>query len=106
MTTVFRARPYGRFVEIKSTEEINFKDFNFLGDSFSNTSNVRGPIQFRRKDNSKDINSNRVVEVVNPKKLIFKALKSTSQFQPQSSVPCRSDSSSEANSGRYQKSDA
>ena len=54
MSTIFRALPYGRFIEIQSNLRIKKllrtnHGFNFLGGSFSNRDNVRAPIQFRRE---------------------------------------------------------
>ena len=54
MTTVFHVWPYGRFIEIQSNlrrkklHRTN-QGSNFLGGSFSNTDNVRAPIQFKRE---------------------------------------------------------
>ena len=52
MTTVFDAKPYGSFIEIKSSfgrKELHSmnQDSNFLGGSFSNGDNVKATIQFR-----------------------------------------------------------
>ena len=73
MTTVFHARPFGRFIEIQSRNQ----DPNFLGGSFSNQrynkDNVRAPIQFRR-DNSTihfHINSTSVIRPVKQNQLSF-----------------------------------
>ena len=46
MSTIFRALPYGRFIEIQSNLRIKKRlrtnhGFNFLGGSFSNRDNVR-----------------------------------------------------------------
>ena len=54
MTTVFHARPYGRFIEIQNNvrrKKVHrtSQDSNFLGDSFSNRDNIRVPNQFRRE---------------------------------------------------------
>ena len=49
MTTVFHVRPKGRFTEITiaSRERETHQGFNFFGRSFSNTVDVKAPIQFR-----------------------------------------------------------
>ena len=52
MTTVFHARPYGRFIEIKGDLKRKkryraYQGPNFLRGSFSNRNNVRTLIQFR-----------------------------------------------------------
>ena len=56
MTTVFHARPYGRFIEIQSNlrrkklRRTNLRrTTNFFGSSFSKRNFVRAPIQFRRE---------------------------------------------------------
>ena len=60
MTTVFHARPYGRFIEIGS----NFRKRKlyrmsqgqiFLGDSFRNGHDVSAQIQFRRENQSQNL---------------------------------------------------
>ena len=55
MTTVFHTWPYGRFIEILSNlrrKKLHRTNHccNFLGGSFSNSDNVRAPIQFRREN--------------------------------------------------------
>ena len=54
MTAVFHARLYGGFIEIQSN--LRVKELYrtnqgpyFIGGSFSNTDNVRAPIQLRRE---------------------------------------------------------
>ena len=49
MTTVFHVRPEGRFTEITLTsrERETHLGFNIFGRSFSNTVDVKAPIQFR-----------------------------------------------------------
>ena len=55
MTTVFHARSFGRFPEIKNSlrkkkvHKTN-QGFKFFGDSASIKDNVSAPIQFRKKD--------------------------------------------------------
>ena len=60
MITVFLARPYGRFIEVKS----NFgrkklrrtnQACNFLGGSFRNRDDVSVVIQFRRERQSQQL---------------------------------------------------
>ena len=54
MTTIFRARSYGRFMNVQSNlrrkknHRMN-QGSNFLGRSFSNRDNARVPMQFRRE---------------------------------------------------------
>ena len=56
MTTIFHARPYGRFMEVQSKlrrkklHRTN-QDSDFLGDSFSKGDNVTGPSNLEEKDN-------------------------------------------------------
>ena len=93
---------------------------NYLGGSFSSRYNVRVPIQFRKEIQSQhhkrwfffknipihfDTKSIIVSKPVKQTSWLF-ALKSTSYFLPQSTVSCRSDSSSEANSIRCLRSDS
>ena len=47
MTTVFHPKPYGRLTEIQSNLSRKNQSYNFLGDSFSNTENVRAAIQLK-----------------------------------------------------------
>ena len=55
MKTVFHSWLYGRYIEIQSNLKTSKKlhrtnqGSNFLGGSFSNTDNIRVPIQFRRE---------------------------------------------------------
>ena len=126
MTSVFRIWWYGRFIEIlrnlrrKKLHRTN-QSSNFLGGSLSNRDNVRVPIQFRRESQPyilKDDFSSRtnpsiftsieplLLDQSNETSWVFPALKSTSHFLPQSTVSCRSDSSSEANSSFCHRSDA
>ena len=54
MTSLFHARPYGRFKEIQNNLRRRKvyrtnQGCNFLGGSFSNRDTVRAPIQFRRE---------------------------------------------------------
>ena len=90
---------------------------NFLGGTVSDRGNVSVSIQFRRDIqpqhlNFKDDFSSRTdPSIVTSLALVLldqsnPALKSTSHLLPQSRVPCRSDSSSEATSGCYHRSDA
>ena len=132
MTTVFHARPYGRFIEIKS----NFarkkprrtnQGYHFLDGSFRNGDIVIAPMQFRRerqsseeKDRSSEdktwkilsleqihpfhINSTKVIIPVKRNKLSFlPPLNSTSLFLPQPTVSRRSEPTSEDNSSCCQK---
>ena len=121
LTTVFHAWPYGRFIEIQSNIRTNKlhttnQVSNFPGSSFSNRGNVKTPIQLRRETQPQDIKrwfSSRtglsifpsIVPVLldrsNETNWDFQALKSTSHF-----LPCRSDSSSEANSSCCHRWDA
>ena len=56
MTTIFHAKPYGTFIEIKSNlkgkklHRTN-QSSHFLGGSFSDRDSVRAPIQLRRERN-------------------------------------------------------
>ena len=126
MTTVFHASPYGRFIEVQSNpwrkkrHRIN-QGSNFLGSSFSNTDNVRAATQFRRERKPSILNndfSSRtdpfIVTLITPLLLhwlietrwVFPALKSTSHFLSQFTASRGSDSSSEANSSCWNRSDA
>ena len=95
--------------------------YNLLGGSFNNRGNVRAPIQFRKKVNTsilKDDFSSRIRPYIftstapvllgwsNKTSWAFPALKSTSNFLPQSTVSCRSVPSSQANSSCCHRSDA
>ena len=117
MTSVFHARPHGRFIKIKSNLRLKKlhrtnQGFNFIGDSFSNRDNVRAPIQFLRGRQPQhlkyDFSSKQTYQLFwsNETSLVFPALKSTSCFLLQYTVSCRSDSSSEANFSCWHKSDA
>ena len=117
MTTVFHAKPYGRFIKIKSNfrrKKLHITDqgSNFLGDSLRIKDIVRAPIQFKRdslitfKDNFSSRTDPFTLTSIAPELLdrssktskVFLALKTTSHFLLQFIVPCRSDSDSEANS--------
>ena len=52
MITVFHARLYDRFIEIKSNFRRKSTDqgCDFVGGSFRSTDNVRSPTKFRRED--------------------------------------------------------
>ena len=121
MTTVFHARLYGRFIEIQS----NFKrkklhernqDPHFLRDSYSNKKNVRSPIQIKRESQPQHHKSlfflkNTPIHFhVNCKtdkiELSFSSIEINKPLPTQSTVSCRSDSNSEANSSYCHKSDA
>ena len=125
MTIVFHARPFGRFIEIKSN--LRWKNFIeriktpiFLGDSFSSGDNVKPQSNLEEKDKPsilKDIFLQEkthpfshqqipVITLFQQNTLSFSALKSTSYFLPHSAVSCRSYSSSEANSNCYHRSEA
>ena len=127
MITVFHVRPYGLFIERKSNlrrkklQRTN-QDSNFLGGSLNNRDNVRAPTQFRRERQPKilkyDFSSSadpsiftsiatELLDWSYKTSWVFRALKSTSHFlKPVTSMSRRSDSSSEANSSCYNKSDA
>ena len=125
MATVFYTWAYGRFIKIqinlrrKKLHRMNQRS-NFLGGSFSNTDNVRPPIQFRRESQPKHlkrwfilrnrpihfhINRTSVIRTVKQNRWVFSASKSTSHFLPQSKVSWRSDPSSQANSSCCHRSD-
>ena len=126
MTTVFDTWLYGRFIKIQSNlrrKKLHRSNqgSNFLGGSFSNRDNVGAPFQIEKKVNPrilKDDFSSRTdpsiftsiapvfLDRSNETCWVFPALKSTSHFLPQSTVSCRSDSSSEANSSCCHRSDA
>ena len=114
--------PYGRLIEIQSNlrrkklHRTN-QGSNFLGGSFSNRDNVRAPVQFRRESQPQHLKRpihfhifKSIAPVLlgqsNETNSVFPGLKSTSHFLLQSTVPCRSDSSSEANSSCCHRSDA
>ena len=125
MTTVFHAWLYVRFIEIQSNlrrKKLHRKNqsSNFLAGSFSNRENLRAPIQFWRESQPqhlKDDFSSRtdpsiststppmLLDWSNETSWVFPTLKSTSCFLPQSKVSPRSDSSWEANSSCYHRSD-
>ena len=115
MITVFHARLYSRFIEIQNSltrkmlHRMN-QGYNFL---FSNRENVRALIQFRgeiipqhlkilfhprNRHIPFQINSTSVLDRSNETSQVFPVLKSTSCFLPQSTLSCRSDSSSKTNS--------
>ena len=105
MTTVFHKWPYGRLTEIQSNlrrkrlHRTN-QGSNFLGGSFSNRDNVRVPIQFRREINPsilKDDFSSRTDPSIFTS-IAPVLLDRSGEFLPQSTVSCRSDSSTEATS--------
>ena len=125
MKSVFHAWPYGRFIEMKIN--LRRKKFyrtnqgNFLGGNFSNRQCKKSQSNLEEKVKPiilKDVFSSRTdpsiftliapafLDWPNETSWIFWALKSTSHFLPQFSVPCRSDSSSEANSDCSHRSDA
>ena len=117
MTKVFHVWVYGRFIEIQSNlrrkklHKIN-QSSNFHGGSFSNRDNVTTLIQLEEKVNPSILNDDfssktdpsvftslsLVIRLVKQNQLSFPALKSINHFLPQSTVSCRSDSSSEVNS--------
>ena len=126
LTTVFHEWVYGRFIEIhtnlrrKKLHRTN-QGSSFLRDSFSNRENVKAPIQFRKESQPKHlkrlfliknrpiyfhINSTMLLDWSNETSRVFLALKSTSHFLPWSTVPHRSDLSSEVNSSYCHRSDA
>ena len=104
MTTVFHAWPYGRVIDIQSNFRRNKlyrtnQGNNLLGDTFSNRDNIRPPIQFWRGDQPQQLrrwcflksrpihfhsNSTGVIRPWNKTSWIFRALKWTSHFLPQS----------------------
>ena len=96
MATIFHTWPYGRFTDIKSNlkwkklHRVNQGSY-FLGGCFSNRDHLRAIIKFRRESQPSINRSNET-------SCVFPALKPKSHFPPQSTVPHRSDSSSEANS--------
>ena len=112
----FHARPYSRFMELKSNIEQKKTSINqvsnFLWDCFSSRDDARAPIQFRRETQSQHlkrwffiekwpirfhINTTAVLWMVKWSKLSFSSIE-TSHFLPQSTGCCRSNSSSEINS--------
>ena len=112
---VFHAR-HGRFIDKQPQEEETFLERN----KFSNRNNVRSPMQVRKKDSpgvSKDDFSSRMepsifksiapVLLAQSNKILpdFSALKSTSYILPESTVSCRSNSSSQTYSSCCHKSD-
>ena len=118
MTTVLHTWLYGRFIVIQSNlrrkklQRTN-QGSNFLGGTFSNRDNVRAPIQLRRESQPQHLkrwlflkyrpihfhnSTTSVISRSNETSWVFLALKPTSHFQPQSTVPRWSDSCSEANS--------
>ena len=100
MTTVFHARLFLIFIEIRSNlrrktlQRMN-QSSNFLGGNFSNSNNVRAQIQFRRLHPSilKDEFSSKTDPSICTS---FSPVKQSKLSQ--STVSPRSDSSSEANS--------
>ena len=119
MTSVFHALLYGRFTKIQSNLRRTKLHRSNQG-TFSNWDNVRAQIQFRRESQSqhlKDDLSSRtdssiftsvaavLLDWSNETIWVFPALISTSHFLPQSTVSCRSYSSSEANSSYCHNSD-
>ena len=93
MTTVFHARPYGRFIEIQNIvrrKKVHrtSQDSNFLGDSFSNRDNIRVPNQFRRERQPQlhkrlFFLKNRPINFhIKQKSLVFPVLQSASHFLP------------------------
>ena len=126
MTTVSHASLYDRFIEIQSNhrrkklQRIN-QGSHFLGGCFSDRDPVRSPIQFGRQSQTQHlkrwfflkntpihsyINSTSVLRLSNETSWVFPVLKSISHFLPQSTVPYRSDASSEANSSCCHRSHA
>ena len=109
MTTVFHARLYGRFIEIKSIlrrKELHRTNqgSNSLGHSFHNRDNERTPIQFRKESQPRHlqtwfffnkkpinfyINSTNDTRLVKLNQLNFLVLRSTDYSLPQSTVCCR-----------------
>ena len=94
----------------------------FLESTFSNRDNVRAPIQFRREIQPKHLKrllflktrpihfhiniTSVIIDWSNKTSWLFPALKSTSHFLPQSTVSCRSNSNSGANSSSCYRSNA
>ena len=126
MTTVSHTRSYGRFIEIESNlrrkklHRIN-QDSKFLGGSFSNSNNVRAPIQFRRKRQPQNlkrwfflnnrpihfhINRTSVIWPVKQNQLSFSSTEVNKQLPAPVHSVFKSDSSSEANSSCCHWSDA
>ena len=79
---------------------------NFLVNSFTNRDNAIAPIQFRRERQCIFPSIAPVLlDWSNGTSSVFQALKSTSHFLPNSTVSCRSDSSSESISTCCHRSD-
>ena len=114
MTTIFHAWSYGWFTEIQSylrrkkLHRMN-RGSSFLGGSFNNQDNVRTPIQFNPNILKDDFSSRTdppiftsilplLIDCSNKTTWVIPPLKSTSRFLPQSTMPHKPDSSSEANS--------
>ena len=62
MTAIFHARPYGKFIEVKSNFVRKklyrmYQDSNLLGSSFNNRYNVRAPVEFKGERQSQTISS-------------------------------------------------
>ena len=109
MTIVFHAWLYGIFIDVQSNLRRKKlyrtnQGCNFLGSSFRNRDNVRGPIQFRREIQPQHLkrcfflknrpihfltNNTSVVDWSNETSGVFPALKSTSHFLSQSTESCQ-----------------
>ena len=110
MTTVFPARPFGRFIEIQSNlrrkklHRAN-QGSNFLRRSFSNRDNLRAPIQFRRERQTQHrkrwlflksrpihfhINSTKVIRPVKQNQLSFFSIETNNSFTIPVNSFCRS----------------
>ena len=114
MTTVFHARPYGRFIDIQSNlrgmkPHGTNQGSNFLGGSFSNRNNIRGPIKFRRERQAHlfkrlfflknrpihfHIYSTNAIRLFKRNRLSFSSIEINKPFLLQFKVSLRSDSSS------------
>ena len=101
-------------------DHITNQGFNFLRRSFSNRNNLRVPIQFKRKIQPQHLerlfSSRTIVSLFtsiapvllnwsNEARCVFPVLKWTSHFMSHSTVSHRSNSSLEANSSCYDRSD-
>ena len=127
MTTVFHARPYGRFIKTQSNfrrkkDHRTNQSSNFLRGSIGIRDNVRAQeSNLEEKHNSSilkiDFSSRTdpsiltsiaplLLHHLNKTGWVFPGLKSTNHFLPQSTVSCRSDSSSEPNSSCCYRPDA
>ena len=126
MTAAFHVWLYGRFTELESNlrrKKIHRTNqgSNFLGGSFSSRYNVTAPIQFGRESQPSILKNNfssrkgpsiftsiaaLLLDHLSKTSLFFPALKLTSHCLPHSTVSCRLNLSSEANSSCCHRSDA